>query len=63
MKKNKQQPQEQVIHNLVAKHMHEFQRSHVFVDRKKDEKRGKTKYKKERYSCEDRSFFMSLQWL
>ncbi|MEB3753085.1 DUF7230 family protein [Acinetobacter sp. MD2(2019)] len=54
------QSKELVLHNFVAKHMHEFQRSHVFEDRKKADKRGKMKHKKERYSLEDRSFFMAL---
>ncbi|WP_343596868.1 hypothetical protein [Acinetobacter sp.] len=63
MKKNKQQREMPVINNLVAKHMYDFQRSHVFVDRKKAEKRGATKHKKERYSCEDRSFFMGMLWV
>ncbi|WP_324646460.1 DUF7230 family protein [Acinetobacter sp. MD2] len=62
MKNHKQSPQTQIMRNLVAKNMYEFQRSHVFVDRKKDSKRGKTKHKKERYSCEDRSFFIPIGW-
>ena len=34
MAKSKKQP-EVIIHNFVAKHMHEVNRSHVFTDRKK----------------------------
>lgn len=34
MAKSKKQP-EVMIHNFVAKHMHEVNRSHVFTDRKK----------------------------
>lgn len=33
--------------NLVAKHARKFNVAVVHVDRKKDEKRGKTKHKKE----------------
>ncbi|MFT4021973.1 MAG: hypothetical protein QM666_10690 [Acinetobacter sp.] len=53
----------QQTRNFVAKHMYEFQHSHVFVDRKKADKRGYSKHKKERFSNEDRSFFMSMQIL
>ena len=49
MAKRKQQP-EVVIHNLVAKHMHEFNQSQVFIDRKKNAKRGYSKHKQGRYS-------------
>lgn len=41
---------EGVVNNLVAKHMHEVNRSHVFVDRKKNTKRGYSKHKQGRYS-------------
>lgn len=37
------------INNLVAKHMEEFNRPATFVDRKKEMKRGKTKYKNKEY--------------
>lgn len=51
-----------VIHNFVAKHMHEVNKSQVFVDRKKNSKRGYEKHKKGRYSQEDRPFqFCSIQ--
>lgn len=59
MAKRKQQ-QELVIHNFVAKHMHEFNQSQMFVDRKKDAKRGYSKHKKGRYSEDDRPFFMPV---
>jgi hypothetical protein len=39
-----------IVHNFVAKHMHEVNKSQVFVDRKKDVKRGYSKHKKGRYS-------------
>ncbi|OTG97014.1 hypothetical protein B9T24_06720 [Acinetobacter sp. ANC 4654] len=39
-----------VIHNFVAKHMHEVNQSQVFIDRKKNAKRGYSKHKKGRYS-------------
>ena len=48
-----------VLHNFVAKHMHEVNQSQVFVDRKKDAKRGYQKHKKGRYSHEDLPFFMA----
>ncbi|OAL79977.1 hypothetical protein AY606_04875 [Acinetobacter sp. SFB] len=47
----KQKPQPAVvINNFVAKHMHEVNKSQVFVDRKKNAKRGYDKHKKGRYS-------------
>ncbi|TCB51886.1 hypothetical protein E0H80_03775 [Acinetobacter sp. ANC 4779] len=47
----KKKPQlEVVINNFVAKHMHEVNKSQVFVDRKKNAKRGYDKHKKGRYS-------------
>lgn len=49
MAKKKAMP-EVIIHNFVAKHMHEVNQSQVFVDRKKNAKRGYTKHKKGRYS-------------
>ncbi|PVZ89508.1 hypothetical protein C9426_04380 [Serratia sp. S1B] len=55
MAKRKQQP-EVVINNLVAKYMHEFNQSQVFVDRKKNAKRGYSKHKKGRYSEDYRPF-------
>ncbi|WP_139850756.1 DUF7230 family protein [Acinetobacter pullicarnis] len=48
-----------VLNNFVAKHMHEVNQSQVFVDRKKDLKRGYEKHKKGRYSQEDRPFSLS----
>lgn len=45
MAKKKQMP-EVVINNFVAKHMHEVNKSQVFVDRKKNAKRGYDKHKK-----------------
>jgi hypothetical protein len=45
----KKQP-EVVVHNFVAKHMHEVNKSQVFVDRKKNAKRGYSKHKKGGYS-------------
>ena len=55
MAKKKAMP-EVVIHNFVAKHMHEVNRSQVFVDRKKNAKRGYHKHKKGRYSDDYRPF-------
>lgn len=56
-----------VIHNFVAKHMHEVNKSQVFVDRKKNAKRGYNKHRQGRYSMEDRPFFngclRSVRWL
>ncbi len=51
------------MRNFVAKHMHEVQRIQVFVDRKKNLKRGYEKHKKGRYSNEDRPFLMSASAL
>lgn len=48
-----------VLNNFVAKHMYEVNQSQVFVDRKKDLKRGYEKHKKGRYSQEDRPFSLS----
>lgn len=48
-----------VIHNFVAKHMHEVNKSQVFVDRKKNSKRGYNKHRQGRYSMEDRPFLMA----
>ena len=47
---------EAVMPNFVAKHMHEVNKSQVFVDRKKNAKRGYTKYKQGRYQQDDRPF-------
>ena len=59
MAKKKSLP-EVVIRNFVAKHMYEVNQSQVFVDQKKDAKRGYAKHKKGRYSHEDLSFLMSI---
>ena len=37
---------EVVVRNFVAKHMNDVNQSQVFVDRKKNTKRGYTKHKK-----------------
>ena len=58
MAKKKALP-EVVVHNFVAKHMHEVNKSQVFVDRKKDAKRGYSKHRKGRYSNDYLPFFMS----
>ena len=52
-----------VIHNFVAKHMHEVNQSQVFVDRKKNAKRGYDKHKKGRYSDDYLPFLMSVRSL
>ena len=49
MAKKKQMP-EVVVHNFVAKHMNDFNKSQTFVDRKKNAKRGYAKHKKGGYS-------------
>ena len=49
-----------VIHNFVAKHMHAVNQSQVFVDRKKEQKRGYSKHKKGRYSDDYRPFLWAL---
>ena len=59
MAKKNRQVDEVVIHNFVAKHMYEFNKSQTFVDRKKNIKRGYSKHKKGRYSNGDLPFFMS----
>lgn len=59
MAKKNRQVDEVVIHNFVAKHMYEFNKSQTFVDRKKNIKRGYSKHKKGRYSNDDLPFFMS----
>ena len=51
---------EVVVHNFVAKHMHEVNKSQVFVDRKKDAKRGYSKHRKGRYSNDYLPFLMSV---
>lgn len=55
MAKQKRQA-ELVVHNFVAKHMHEVNKSQVFVDRKKNTKRGYSKHKQGRYSEDYRPF-------
>lgn len=56
MAKKKAEPKV-VIHNFVAKHMHEVNQSQVFVDRKKNAKRGYDKHKKGRYSDDYLPFY------
>lgn len=51
---------EVVVHNFVAKHMHEVNKSQVFVDRKKDAKRGYSKHRKGRYSNDYLPFLMPV---
>ena len=62
MAKKKAEPKV-VIHNFVAKHMHEVNQSQVFVDRKKNAKRGYDKHKKGRYSDDYLPFLMPLLWV
>ncbi|WP_445117003.1 DUF7230 family protein [Acinetobacter sp. WZC-1] len=50
----KKQQSEVVVHNFVAKYMHEVNKSQVFTDRKKNVKRGYSKHKQGRYSEDDR---------
>lgn len=50
---------EVVLQNFVAKHMHDFNKSQTFVDRKKDIKRGYSKHKKGRYSDDYLPFLMA----
>jgi len=38
---------QQIKKNLVAKHARKFNVAAVYIDRKKDEKKGKVKHKKE----------------
>ena len=52
-----------VVNNFVAKHMHEVNQSQVFVDRKKNAKRGYDKHKKGRYSDDYLPFLMPLLWV
>ena len=59
MAKQKRQP-ELVVHNFVAKHMHEVNKSQMFVDRKKNAKRGYSKHKQGRYSEDYRPFLCSV---
>ena len=54
----KKQP-ELIVHNFVAKHMHEVNKSQVFVDCKKDLKRGYQKHKKGRCSSDELPFLMA----
>ena len=58
MAKKKAMP-EVVIHNFVAKHMFDVNKSQVFVDRKKNAKRGYSKHKQGRYSDDYRPFSFS----
>ncbi len=58
MAKKKALP-EVVIHNFVAKHMHEVNKSQVFVDRKKNAKRGYDKHKG-RYSNDYLPFYFTV---
>ena len=51
---------EVVIHNFVAKHMFDVNKSQVFVDRKKNTKRGYTKHKKGGYSQDYLPFLYTL---
>lgn len=51
---------EVIIHNFVAKNMYEVNQSQVFVDRKKNLKRGYTKHKKGRYSNDYLPFSIAL---
>lgn len=46
MDKKRQAP---MARNLTAKHARKYNRSSVFVDRKKESKRGKRKHKGNRY--------------
>ena len=55
MAKQKKKP-DMVINNFVAKHMFEVNQSQVFVDRKKNAKRGYSKHKQGRYSDDYRPF-------
>lgn len=59
MAKKKALP-EVVVHNFVAKHMYAVNKSQVFVDRKKDAKRGYSKHRKGRYSNDYLPFLMSV---
>lgn len=59
MAKPKKQP-EIVLNNFVAKHMHEVNQSQVFVDRKKNAKRGYSKHKQGRYSDDYRPFALTV---
>ena len=59
MAKKKALP-EVVVHNFVAKHMHDVNKSQVFVDRKKDAKRGYSKHRKGRYSNDYLPFLMPV---
>ena len=61
MAKKKPQP-EVVVHNFVAKYMHEVNKSQVFIDRKKNLKRGYDKHKKGRDSEEYRPFLWTINF-
>lgn len=60
MAKKKVQPTV-IVHNFVAKHMHDFNQSQTFIDRKKNAKRGYAKHKKGRYSNDYLPFLMRFQ--
>ena len=51
---------EVVVRNFVAKHMNDVNQSQVFVDRKKNTKRGYTKHKKGGYSQDYLHFLYTL---
>lgn len=59
MAKKKAAP-EVVIHNFVAKHMNDFNKSQTFVDRKKNVKRGYAKHKKGGYSNDYLPFLLPV---
>ena len=59
MAKKKAMP-EVVIHNFVAKHMFDVNKSQVLVDRKKNTKRGYTTHKTGRYSQDYLPFLYTL---
>ena len=44
-KKQSKQEKQKGANNIVAKYAHQFNRSSVFVDRKKAQKRGERKHK------------------
>lgn len=58
MAKKKALP-EVVIRNFVAKYMHEVNKDQVFIDRKKNAKRGYSKHKQGRYSDDYRPFALT----
>ena len=58
----KEKQPELIQHNFVAKHMHEVNKSQVFVDRKKNAKRGYSKHKQGRYSDDYRPCCFWSEW-